>query len=174
MQKPSPWDDTSIELLKRFRAEGYSAGSIAKELNDRGYNFTRNAVIGKTNRLQLPPAADDAPHKQITRQRAVTAGKIVGKHKFIFHRRPQSLGAHALAEAIDMEESNPTGSNAILLSESRDGQCRAIIDYENGEIAKAIICGNPTPLKLRRGKLIRISWCAHHNELYTLEDRPHR
>jgi hypothetical protein len=177
MTNPTPWDDASMEVLKRLRAEGYSCGSIAEELKSKGYNFSRNAVIGKMHRLNLPPPPNEVVEKRLKRQRQVTAGKIAArpaKVKFIWHRKPQSLGAQAVMEIPAMEVSNPTGSNAILLTDSRDGQCRAIVGYENGELSKAIICGDPTPLKLRRGKYIRISWCAHHNDLYTQEDRPHR
>lgn len=174
MTNPTPWDDASLELLKQLRVEGYTSGAIAKELNDRGYKFTRNAVIGKMHRLQLPLPPKEVEPKALKRERAITVAKIVSNPKFIFHRKPQSLGAHAVAEALDMEASNLTGSTAILLSQSRDGQCRAIIDYENGELAKAIICGAPTPVKLRRGRYVTSSWCQHHNELYTIEDRPHR
>lgn len=178
MTNPTPWDDASLDILKQFRAEGYSSGAIAKELNDRGYDFTRNAVIGKMHRLQLPPppAEKQEEQKAIKRQRSIVAGKMAAKpqKKFVFHRKPQSLGAHATAEALDMDARSPTGSNAILLTQSRDGQCRAIIGYENGELAKAIICGDPTPAKLRRGRYVNSSWCAHHNELYTQEDRPRR
>lgn len=181
---PSEWDDPAIAILTRMRAEGATAGMIANKLNAEGYTFTRNAVIGKTNRLKLPPPSMQAKlemqaalniNPALKKNRQVLNGKIHTKQKFFFHRKPQPLGAQAALEVVmDARPSNPTASNAILLSESQDGQCRAIIDYENGEISKAIICGEPTPLKLRRGKLIRGSWCQHHNELYTIEDRPHR
>lgn len=171
----SVWDDTATNLLKSMHQDGASAGVISKELIAKGYNFSRNAVIGKKNRLSLPPPPAEAIHKKLKSQRQILSGKIsASRPKFIFHRRPQSLGAHAIAEDLHMDASNHTGSNAILLTQSRDGQCRAIIGYEDGELAKAIICGDPTPVKLRRGRYVTSSWCVHHNELYTQEDHPRR
>jgi hypothetical protein len=52
----------------------------------------------------------------------------------------------------------------VLLTNHQKGQCRAVIDYENGELGKAIMCGEATTLKLDG---TRSSWCAHHHELYT-------
>lgn len=178
MPNPTPWDDTSLEILKRLHAEGYSAGLISKELISKGHNFSRNAVIGKKSRLGLPPPDDELPHVKITlaankklkAERKVQQGKI-SSPKFVWHRRPQSLGAQAAVEVPHMVASNDTESKAILLTKSEDGQCRAIVGYENGELGKAIVCGKPTPFKVRRGRLIRISWCQNHYELYTQEDR---
>lgn len=45
------WTDERIEKLKALHKEGYSAGQMAAEL---GF-VTRNAVIGKSNRLGLGP-----------------------------------------------------------------------------------------------------------------------
>lgn len=46
----SPWNESLVEELKRLIAAGYSAQNIAVEL---GYGLTRNAVLGKINRLGL-------------------------------------------------------------------------------------------------------------------------
>lgn len=43
------WTDERIDLLKKLWADGRSASQIAKQLG-----VTRNAVIGKVNRLDLP------------------------------------------------------------------------------------------------------------------------
>jgi hypothetical protein len=170
------WDDVATDILKKMHADGDSAGVISKALIEKGYSYTRNAVIGRKNRLKLPPPLSSVEDRRLKTQRIITANKMSAKQqpKFIVHRRPQSLGAHATAEALDMDARSPTGSNAILLTKSRDGQCRAIIGYENGELAKAIICGDPAAFKFRRGRYVNSSWCAHHNELYTQEDRPRR
>lgn len=48
------WTDGAVETLKRLWAEGWSAGQIAKELTVHGDGPTRNAVLGKINRLGLP------------------------------------------------------------------------------------------------------------------------
>lgn len=174
MRPLASWDDISVGILKQSYADGYSAGAISKVLIAKGYPFTRNAVIGKKNRLQLPPPKTGVTHKHLKRQKAVSVIRATDKPKFVWHRKPQSLGAHASMENRKMKEDNVTGSNAVLLTQSKDGQCRAIIGYENGELGRAIICGDPTPAKLIRGRYVTGSWCAHHNELYTQEDRPRR
>jgi GcrA cell cycle regulator len=46
---PSIWTDELIAELTRFWAEGYSSSIIAEKLG-----ITRNAVVGKINRLDLP------------------------------------------------------------------------------------------------------------------------
>src|SRR5262245_56062298 len=46
----TPWSEAKIEELKRLWAEGYSASTIAKELD---IGVSRNGVIGKANRLRL-------------------------------------------------------------------------------------------------------------------------
>ena len=46
----SSWSEDRIERLKQLWAEGLSASKIAADLG----GITRNAVIGKANRLELP------------------------------------------------------------------------------------------------------------------------
>ncbi len=170
MSPPAVWDNVAIEILTRMWAEGASAGMISNELMSKGYNFTRNAVIGKKARLKLPPPSYEVQHQVLAmrKQRSIVAGKIAAKPQLFVHRKPQSLGAQAAVL------SNPTERGAMLLTECEDGHCRAIIGYVNGELAKAIVCGESTPFRWKRGKLIRGSWCQYHNELYIQEDRPHR
>jgi GcrA cell cycle regulator len=47
--KNTPWEDWQIETLKTRRAEGWSASQIAAVIG-----LSRNAVIGKMDRLGLP------------------------------------------------------------------------------------------------------------------------
>lgn len=44
----SPWTDERVEQLTRLRKEGLSASAIAKAM---GHGVTRNAIIGKMQRL---------------------------------------------------------------------------------------------------------------------------
>lgn len=57
------WTDTQVEALKTLWAEGRSASEIAQVLR----YFSRNAVIGKAHRLELPKRAEQtckqAAHK---------------------------------------------------------------------------------------------------------------
>ena len=46
---PSPWNGYRVESLRKLWGQGYSCAQIASELG-----VTRNAVIGKAHRLNLP------------------------------------------------------------------------------------------------------------------------
>lgn len=52
------WSDERIERLRALWAEGLSCSQIAAEL---GGGATRNSVIGKANRLKLPPRLSKSP-----------------------------------------------------------------------------------------------------------------
>ena len=68
-----------------------------------------------------------------------------------------------------------TGSTtAVSLLEHREGQCRAIISYQNDLVERAVVCGEPVVDKLDGGKS---SWCDFHHARYMVapEDaRPRR
>lgn len=177
MSPPAVWDQIALDILKKMHAEGCSAGIISNTLMSKGYDFSRNAVIGKKSRLGLPKPEEGVRHQVLAlrKNRQSINGKVaVARPKFFITRKPQPLGAEATGQPQDIVDSNPTGSNAILLSQSRDGECKAIIGYEDGDLSKAIVCGEQTPWRFKRGKYYRSSWCQHHHELYTQEDRPHR
>lgn len=50
-KKKPVWTDARVARLKALWADGLSASQIADELGGR---ITRNAVLGKVHRLQLP------------------------------------------------------------------------------------------------------------------------
>lgn len=53
MTSASPWTDERAEQLRQFWLAGLSAGKIARKLG-----LTRNAVIGKSQRLKLQPRCE--------------------------------------------------------------------------------------------------------------------
>lgn len=53
----------------------------------------------------------------------------------------------------------PDGSNRVLLVDHREGQCRAIVGFKNGDPGTAYMCGEPVMTGSRQ-KLS--SWCAYH------------
>ena len=62
---PSIWDDVSmVERLRLLWAEGRPASKIAAELG-----ISKNAVIGKANRLGLAPRLSPLPATSSTRGR---------------------------------------------------------------------------------------------------------
>lgn len=56
--RPSPWTPEREERLRELWAKGVSASKVAAEL---GGGLTRNAVIGKVNRLKLPMRKPSGP-----------------------------------------------------------------------------------------------------------------
>jgi len=50
------WTDARVEILKKGWADGLTASAIARAI---GNGCTANAVIGKRDRLRLPPR----PHR---------------------------------------------------------------------------------------------------------------
>lgn len=56
----SGWNDEAITLLKGWMAEGLSFGTLERLFAERGFAFSRNAVIGKAHRLRISPDAQKA------------------------------------------------------------------------------------------------------------------
>lgn len=68
------WSDERVDTLSRLWREGYTARQIAEKL---GGEVTRNAVIGKANRLGLSkPSKSSVSRQQRRQQRDVTAPKL--------------------------------------------------------------------------------------------------
>jgi GcrA cell cycle regulator len=77
------WTEERIELLKKLHAEGLSYGTITLRL---GNGFTRNAVIGKGNRLGLKGRSgmnfsDDAMEKKLKKKQALLKRRLVAAAK---------------------------------------------------------------------------------------------
>jgi len=64
----SIWTDERVELLKLRWAEGFSASAVAIEL---GNGLTRNAILGKINRLGIP--AREVVNYRVSGARIVSA-----------------------------------------------------------------------------------------------------
>jgi hypothetical protein len=72
------WTEESTEKLKRLHAEGLSYGEITRRL---GEGFTRNAVIGRGNRIGLKGRvnknfSDDAIERKLKKKRALLARRL--------------------------------------------------------------------------------------------------
>jgi len=68
-QKDNPWTEERVEFVKVKWGEGWSARQIAEAI-DGGRVFTRNSVIGKVHRLNLPGRAKPPPSRSRKRRRA--------------------------------------------------------------------------------------------------------
>jgi hypothetical protein len=60
----------------------------------------------------------------------------------------------------------PDSSQNVLLVDHKEGQCRSIVGYVNGEASQAVYCGHPSINKIIEGRAVASSWCAHHHNLY--------
>jgi hypothetical protein len=60
----------------------------------------------------------------------------------------------------------PDSSQNVLLVDHREGQCRSIVAYVNGEASRAMYCGHPTVNKIIEGRAVPSSWCRFHHQIY--------
>jgi GcrA cell cycle regulator len=89
----NPWSvESNVELLKQLHAEGHSASHIAARI---GGTVTRNAVIGKANRLGL----SGNPRLQRRERQRNRAERTTTKR----WRRPMSTQKNRVAELFDTE-----------------------------------------------------------------------
>jgi GcrA cell cycle regulator len=98
------WTDERVEKLKRLWAEGLSASQIAAQLG----GVSRNAVIGKVHRLNLPGRAKAGG--TVATNRAVKRPAAAPRPQ-TFAARPATrtvarpVGATALKEEVEFETS---------------------------------------------------------------------
>jgi GcrA cell cycle regulator len=142
------WSSERIEELKRCFQAGLSSSQIAREMG-----VTRNAVIGKINRLGLSRPRDMAT-RQLEQKRAAKLARPRRPRLHVFAQREMLTkafsGPPALAEAIAIHE----GRGCTLL-ELGHGKCRWPIDGPDGE--DIFFCGNePVP---------GLPYCAGHARL---------
>ncbi|AYC99504.1 GcrA family cell cycle regulator [Neorhizobium sp. NCHU2750] len=99
------WTDERVEKLKRLWAEGLSASQIAAQLG----GVSRNAVIGKVHRLNLPgraKAGGTVPTNRAPKRPAAAAPRapsFAGRAPTRTIARP--VGATALKEEVEFEAS---------------------------------------------------------------------
>ncbi len=150
------WSSERIEELKRCFQAGLSSSQIAREMG-----VTRNAVIGKMNRLGLSRPRDTAT-RQLEQKRAAKLARPKRPRLHIFAQREMLTAAFSsppiLGESIAIHE----GRGCTLL-ELGHGKCRWPIDGPGGE--DIFFCGNePVP---------GLPYCAGHARLaYRPTGRP--
>lgn len=163
--RTSIWDDeTRIKLLTELWVSGKSAGYIANELSKDGIQISRNAVVGKVNRLALTRKAKASrPNRSVTLKRRPRNGS---KRSITISSRAPRKAAVIKPHQMEDEVRVPNPKHRIHLISTRDFHCRAIVDYEDGQKAKAICCGEITPWIVSSGMKRRSSWCQYHRKLY--------
>lgn len=134
--EPAPtkvtWSADRVEQLKSLIGAGYSCRQIAEEIG-----VTRNAVIGKVNRLGLSrPRGVPASSRDATeRKRAPWRPKIVTQHALLLR-----LPAEPVPRLEDISIFDGRGCSLLELSA---GKCRWPINEPGAE--NFCFCGN-TPL----------------------------
>ena len=117
------WTDERVERLKKLWSEGLSASQIAAQLG----GVSRNAVIGKVHRLNLPgrakaggSASANRPASKRPAPAAPRAPSFAGRDT----ARPaaRTVGANALKEDQDVNVAEPvkyTASGSVVVPISR-------------------------------------------------------
>lgn len=118
------WTDERVTLLREMWTAGYSAQQIVEKL---GYT-SRNAVIGKANRLGLSkPTKSSITRKQKEQHKDNTALKEVQGKSY--------------EEALVNLRKVARGCPRILFEDVQDGQCHVVV-AERGN--KRFCCGRAT------------------------------
>ena len=140
------WNEERATTLRELWDEGLSASQIAVEL---AHGCTRNMVIGKSHRLQLPARTEPRPR----RPRKIVVMSVKKKTPI---PPPQPI-----VEA-PLPVSNELG---VALLDLDSHHCRYIIGASEGKNGLARYCGQQ--------KVWGSSYCAHHTRL-CLNIIPHR
>lgn len=156
MRPPSPWNPETENTLLQLYNEGKAYSSISRALREMGYSLSRSAVSGKIKRMDWLPRIKRAPPKTQKRPEIVVTRSLEQKSSIV--RSAPMCAA-------------PLPSHAVPFMEIRDGQCKAILGYQDGQLSKAVCCGSKTQRVVIRGKVRAKAWCNEHEAIYTQEDR---
>lgn len=157
------WTQESIDTILHLYRHGDSASQIAKAL---GNGLTRNAIIGKLNRLRdkgLRPeltlgviSFKKAQGQKINRENAVKLMTPYPAKAALFQFPKPTPKPKPVQEVIVVQE--PTGEHAAILANLRPRGCKWIVeDFALGQADEALMCG-----ELRSGEH---SYCEHHRRM---------
>lgn len=125
------WTDERVATLKKLWADGLSASQIAKQMGE----VTRNAVIGKVQRLGLSGRATPSrPGPKVKKSNAPKQSKGSGESK---QTAPSSQPAALVADPVIL----PDGELVTVLT-IRDSMCKWPIGHPNS--ADFRFCGAET------------------------------
>ena len=111
------WTDERVERLKKLWADGLSASQIAAELG----GVSRNAVIGKVHRLNLPGRAKSGGSSSGRSKRVASGRSTYGGRSSATRAAPRTAGATALkqdviADAIAEVDTRPIEDVVVPIS----------------------------------------------------------
>lgn len=105
------WEETRIDRLKKFWKEGKSAAAIAAE-----FGITKNAVIGKLNRLGLSFKKGKTPEIE---------GEAVPPAAVVTVTTPASGTPTKKETILEVQTTtNPTGRKVVALFDLKLSSCR--------------------------------------------------
>lgn len=174
----SPWyDPENVELLRKWWSEeGLSANKISDNFKERGVSITKNAVIGRAHRTRLqPPEGKKKVQSEAAKQRMAVANMkraqqaVITKSPIIQYVMIKGRRYHPNHKALTMGKETEVSSQSILLKDSKEGQCKAIVGYRDGKASLAVYCGKDVVSTHRNGRVVETSWCADHFARYTME-----
>lgn len=99
------WTDERIKDLMKYWSEGLSASAIAARLG----GVSRNAVIGKVHRLNLPGRTKGAP-ATVRVKRCVAVGR---KHLTVVETRESAVVAENTSETVKQEAVVPVQATTV-------------------------------------------------------------
>jgi hypothetical protein len=121
----SEWSEAMVDQLRALHAEGLSAGTIAAEI---GGGISRNAVIGKANRLGLVRNAR-LPKPKITKQ------KVSPRPRRTFRHSAPSIVPAPVVEALEALN--------IPFLKLGPRHCRTVTGKKG--FGRSLHCGRPVP-----------------------------
>jgi len=157
------WTQESIDKILQMYKHGDSASQIATAL---GNGLTRNAIIGKLNRLRdkgLRPelalgviSFKKAQGQKINRANAAKIMTPYPAKAALFQFPKPTPKPKPVQEVIVVQE--PTGEHAAILANLRPRGCKWIVeDFALGQADEALMCG-----ELRS---VEHSYCEHHRRM---------
>lgn len=175
MSRAGVWTEESVARLTGLVGAGFSSGQIAKVLSDEFGRISRNAVIGKIERmpgLQLkgaPPkrrteAKPGAPARKTMLSRQAAGPRLPGRLKALALTGGDAIGIspeiEALAELAPAVQAHasPAEDPAAYDAASRH---LALVDLERGD-CRYPVTDDPGGRHLFCGLPADGSYCAHH------------
>lgn len=137
----SGWNTERETLLKTYWTQGLSASEIAKKIG----GVTRNAVIGKAVRMNLPARAERGVRRGAPRSTKYKTGRPHGEPS-----APRVIRAATIKPDNHKPKGATPGPSNIPFITRTDSHCPMFIEGEEGP--DGMICG--------RAKALEQNWCA--------------
>lgn len=157
------WDDEHVALLTQLWSEGLSAAKVAEAINRQfGTDYSRNAVVGKLDRLGLTgnrkgtTAAASKLHAAQKRAARQQGGKHAPRFTFARHE-PAYIFPAAPPPRRSMRGAPPKPAcPPITILDLRDN-CTCKWPLERDEYGERLYCGGPVTAADPRRR-----YCDHH------------